>query len=161
MVVWGVLIVLFVLDAVATVRLVPLEHRQNYAKCRKEKSYYLAVLLWHSIWIVAAVLGGEEVFPSWLRVVGVAYYIVGSAAIISARRVNYFFLPILVYIPLDLRATTGIYGFCRHPGYLGLIATAWGMCLLLGQLWAVIPTAAYVGLISRRMVVEDRLLYGN
>ncbi len=55
--------------------------------------------------------------------------------------------------------TTGPYQFVRHPGYTGALLINIGLPLLLGSLWAFIPsTITALGLIVRS-VPEDRFLH--
>jgi protein-S-isoprenylcysteine O-methyltransferase Ste14 len=143
---------------VAFCRVVPASHRQAYAQCRKDGSYYLAVILWHWIWITAAIQSAvaPESVPDWQRIGGIVFFLTGHALLFWARRVNPFFLPTLV--KPDYLVKTGPYTFTRSPGYVGMSLAAHGTLLLLGQWWAVFPVLAYQILILRRAIVEDRFL---
>jgi protein-S-isoprenylcysteine O-methyltransferase Ste14 len=52
----------------------------------------------------------------------------------------------------------GIYGFIRHPMYLGIIAGFLGIPLVLSSWWAMIPGVVIVGLFVYRTVQEDLML---
>jgi len=55
--------------------------------------------------------------------------------------------------------TSGPYRFVRHPGYTGALLINLGPPLLLGSLWALIPsTLSFLGLIVRT-IPEDRFLH--
>ena len=152
---------IFGLAVAASCRLVPLEHRQNYQECRSDAVCRLANLLWHSIWVIAAIqaiVAPGIVFPIWLRILGAVYFAAGYALQIWAWRVNYHLLPIAVYVPHAQRATSGPYRHCRHPFYLGVMISATGGALMLGQWWALYPLIAYMLLIFYRIVIEDRIL---
>ncbi len=54
--------------------------------------------------------------------------------------------------------TTGPYQFVRHPGYTGALLINIGLPLLLGSLWAFIPSVMTVLGLIVRTVPEDRFL---
>lgn len=157
---WTIFIVIFGSATCAAYRFVPAEHRLNYAQCRKDGTYWSALFLSHSAWIVTAIQSAvaPSDFPAPIRIGGVLLLILGYTLQIWAWRVNYLFLPIIIYVPPHLRTKSGPYSFCKHPGYFGFILTAEGNFFLLGQWWALFPMVAYVVLILRRMIVEDRVL---
>lgn len=155
---WLTFLALNILLEVAFRRFVPASHRQTYAQCHKDGTYYFAVIFWHWIWITAAIQSAvaPALAPDWQRVGGIVFFIAGHALLIWARRVNPFFVPVLA-IP-DYLIKTGPYAFMKDPGYVGMCFAAHGSLLLLGQWWAVFPVLAYQILILRRSVVEDRFL---
>jgi protein-S-isoprenylcysteine O-methyltransferase Ste14 len=157
---WAAFIGLNILLEVAFRRFVSLEHRNNYTQCRKGCDYYAAVIAYHQIWIVAAIqqLVAPSNVPLWQRLGGVGMFAAGNALVIWARRVNPFFVPILIYVPPHLRATAGPYAFCSHPGYLGFALAAHGAFFILGQWWAVFPMGIYQGLLLGRTIIETRFL---
>jgi len=54
--------------------------------------------------------------------------------------------------------TGGPYAYVRHPGYAGGILSAFGVPLLLGSAWALVPgVIGFAGIITRT-VLEDRFL---
>ena len=52
----------------------------------------------------------------------------------------------------------GPYRYVRHPGYSGIIGMMVSLPLLLGSLWALLPSAAVFLLVTARTVLEDRAL---
>jgi len=52
----------------------------------------------------------------------------------------------------------GLYGWIRHPMYLGVILLFLALPLLLASLWSFIPSAIIVGLFVYRTYREDRML---
>ena len=54
--------------------------------------------------------------------------------------------------------TGGPYRFVRHPMYVGIQWMSWGMPLLLGSWWALIPGALNILLFFIRTALEDRTL---
>lgn len=142
---------------------VPAEYRSNYKRCRKDAEFWLVAALSFSIWIVAAIQSfvAPGSFPVVARIIGTVLLAVGSVLHIWAHRVNSCFVPAIIYIPPDLRVKDGPYRFCSHPGYFGFILSACGDAGLLGQWWAVFPMIAYVMLIVRRGIIENRILSGK
>ncbi|RLF43376.1 MAG: isoprenylcysteine carboxylmethyltransferase family protein [Thermoplasmata archaeon] len=54
--------------------------------------------------------------------------------------------------------TSGPYKYIRHPGYLGLILTHVGYPLIIGSLYAYLPTIIGIGLLVARTYLEDLTL---
>lgn len=161
---WLLFIVISALSVVATFVFVPAEHRRNYAQCRKDRTFWLANFFSHSIWIVAVIqslVAPDATCLRWLQSLGAILMMAGHALVIWAWAVNLLFVPAIIYVPPELRVTDGPYSRMDHPGYSGLALAAVGGFFLLGQLWAFPPTLAYLWLLSRRMVIEDRILSGQ
>jgi len=55
-------------------------------------------------------------------------------------------------------ATSGPYAFVRHPGYLGLMLMDVGLPLVFGVTWGLLLSAALVGLVVHRILLEEHLL---
>jgi len=53
---------------------------------------------------------------------------------------------------------TGVYGFVRHPMYLGASLVFFGAALLLGSVYGVLAGLAMVGLLVVRIFGEEKLL---
>jgi len=54
--------------------------------------------------------------------------------------------------------TTGPYAYVRHPMYAGMVLTFWGVPLLLGSWWALLPGSLNALLFVIRTALEDRTL---
>jgi len=54
--------------------------------------------------------------------------------------------------------TEGLYRYVRHPMYLGVMIAFIGMPLVLGSLWALIPSLPNIGLFAYRTYREDNML---
>jgi len=54
--------------------------------------------------------------------------------------------------------STGVYGFVRHPMYLGAILHLIGAPLLLGSLYGVVAGAALLLLLAGRIIGEEKML---
>lgn len=98
--------------------------------------------------------------PVAWHVVGGALFVAGCALVIWAIAVNSSFST-TVRLQADQGQTVcraGSYRFVRHPGYLGMIAYQAGTPLLLGSLWAFVPTGLAIVLFAIRTGLEDRML---
>jgi len=157
---WVVFIILETLPYAATRRFVPAEHRQKYIQHSKGAlAFWLANLFAHGIWITAAVqdiVAPSVPPPIALRIVGALLMAGGYALAIAARRVNPFAIPTVM--KPDCVITVGVYAYLDHPMYAGLGLVACGTFFLLGQFWALIPTLAYLSLLSHRIQIEDKIL---
>ena len=94
------------------------------------------------------------------QLIGLALYVLGFALVSWAMASNRFFSSV-VRIQTDRGhtvATGGPYQFVRHPGYVGMMVSALGTTILLGSLWAFIPTGLLIGLVVIRTALEDRTL---
>ena len=94
--------------------------------------------------------GWSPAFPMWLKVLGGAA-LIPSLFLIFRATVENTFLSTLVRIQTDRKQrviSTGVYGFVRHPLYLGTLLMVLGGSLLMGSL-----IGSIIGLISLCMVV--------
>ena len=96
----------------------------------------------------------------WLKVVGVAAYVLGymlSTWVLFAN--TYASGVVRIQTDRDHEViTTGPYRMVRHPMYSGTILAMMAMPLILGSIWAFIPTGIIIGVIILRTVLEDRSL---
>ena len=105
-------------------------------------------LLWHSR------------FPAGLYVLGIAGYVCGQSLMLWAKSVNHFFSSV-VRIQGDrgqFVCRVGPYAIIRHPGYLGGVVFGLSMPLILGSLWALIPSGISALLLVIRTGLEDSTL---
>jgi protein-S-isoprenylcysteine O-methyltransferase Ste14 len=80
-----------------------------------------------------------------------------------ASTVNRFFSPV-VRIQTERGhhvVTDGPYRYARHPGYAGAILGVPCTALALGSWWALVPAAAFVLAVLRRITIEDQYLKDN
>jgi len=54
--------------------------------------------------------------------------------------------------------STGVYGFVRHPTYLGAILQFIGAPLLLGSVFGVLTGATLIFLLAGRIIGEEKML---
>lgn len=91
---------------------------------------------------------------------GIALMIGGQVIFLTARNENKFFSTV-VRIQKERGHTvceTGIYRVIRHPGYLGMMLSTFGLPLVLGSLWSAIPSVVSILLLCVRTILEDKTL---
>ena len=117
------------------------------------------------LWIVIMPLdakryGWSPGFPLWLNILGMAG-LTGSFFLFFRSYTDNTFLSPLVRIQEDRKqrvVSTGIYGFVRHPMYLGGILMFLGAPLLLGSLYGILAGLALTVLLMARIVGEEKML---
>ncbi|MCL4393422.1 MAG: isoprenylcysteine carboxylmethyltransferase family protein [Chloroflexi bacterium] len=117
--------------------------------------------------MIALVVAGMDYRFAWspgfalgVEGLGLAFLVLGYALFSWAMASNEFFST-LVRIQDDRGhavASGGPYRFIRHPGYAGWVILSAGGPLLLGSLWALVPTALSVLLMVLRTSFEDATL---
>lgn len=98
--------------------------------------------------------------PAAVYVIASVVYITGNLLFAWARRTNNFFSSV-VRIQKDrghMVCQDGPYKYVRHPGYLGGLLYTAATPLLLGSLWALIPTGITIVLMLIRTSLEDKTL---
>ena len=116
-------------------------------------------------WIVIMPLdakrfGWSPGFPLLLTVLGVAL-LVGSFFLFFRSYTYNTFLSPLVRIQVERKqwvVSTGVYGFVRHPMYLGGILMFLGTPLLLGSLYGILAGLALTVLLMARIAGEEKML---
>ena len=118
-----------------------------------------------TLWIVIIPLDAERYgwspgFPLWLNILGMAG-LTGSFFLFFRSYTDNTFLSPLVRIQEDRKqrvVSTGVYGFVRHPMYLGAILMFIGAPLLLGSCYGVLAGLALTMLLMARICGEEKLL---
>ena len=98
--------------------------------------------------------------PLWVKILGGIGFSLSLALTFWVMTANTF-LSTFVRIQDDrghYTVTRGPYRFVRHPMYVGILFMSWGIPLLLGSWWAVIPGALIMVLFVIRTALEDRTL---
>ncbi len=99
-------------------------------------------------------------FPLWLKFTGVAG-LVGSFFLFFRSYTDNTFLSPLVRIQKDRGqqvVSTGVYGFVRHPMYLGATLMFFGAPLLLGSCYGLLAALALTALLMARILGEEEML---
>lgn len=123
------------------------------------------LLIGFLVWIVIMPLdakrfGWSPVFPIWLNVLGGAG-LAGSFFLFFRSFTDNTFLSPLVRIQddrLQRVVSTGVYGFVRHPMYLGAILMFIGAPLLLGSYYGLFAGLALTILLMARIIGEEIML---
>jgi protein-S-isoprenylcysteine O-methyltransferase Ste14 len=118
-----------------------------------------------TLWIVIMPLdahrfGWSPAFPAWLNIAGLAL-LAGSFFLFFRSYTDNPFLSPLVRIQEDRKqrvVSTGVYGFVRHPMYLGAILMFIGAPLLLGSGWGILAGCALTALLMMRIMKEEEML---
>lgn len=99
-------------------------------------------------------------FPLWLKFTGIAG-LVGSFFLFFRSYTDNTFLSPLVRIQKDRGQqvmSTGVYGFVRHPMYLGAILMFFGAPLLLGSWYGLLAALVLTALLMARILGEEEML---
>jgi protein-S-isoprenylcysteine O-methyltransferase Ste14 len=105
-------------------------------------------------------LDGRNPIPFALQLVAAAIVAAGYALVAWAMISNAYFSKI-VRIQEDRGhtvATGGPYRYVRHPAYAGEVLVNLGLPVMLGSLWAILPSSLVVILFVVRTALEDRTL---
>jgi protein-S-isoprenylcysteine O-methyltransferase Ste14 len=117
------------------------------------------------LWIVIMPLDARRLawspqFPLWLKILGGAM-LLGSSFLFFRSYADNSFLSPLVRIQSERKqqvVSTGVYGFVRHPMYLGGIMLFLGAPLLLGSLYGLGIGILIALLLAARIIGEERML---
>ena len=121
----------------------------------------IGIILWIVIMpLDAKRFGWSPAFPLWLETLGLAG-LAGSSFFFFRSYTDNTFLSPVVRIQKDRHQrviSTGVYGFVRHPMYLGGILMFIGAPLLLGSFYGVLAGCALTILLMARIVGEEVML---
>jgi protein-S-isoprenylcysteine O-methyltransferase Ste14 len=130
-----------------------------------DKYLIIVIYVWALAWLIIMPLdakrfGWSPMFPVWLKVLG-GVALLPALYLIYQATVENTYLSTLVRIQSDRKhhvISTGVYGFVRHPLYLGCMLMCFGAPLLLGSLYGFI--VAFIGLILiiGRIIGEEKVL---
>jgi protein-S-isoprenylcysteine O-methyltransferase Ste14 len=117
------------------------------------------------LWIVIMPLdarryGWSPMFPLWLNIIGAILLFLSSFFFFRALADNSFASP-LVRIQSERKqqvVSTGVYGFVRHPMYLGGILLFMGAPLFLGSFYGTFVAALMSFLLIFRISGEEKML---
>jgi len=130
-----------------------------------DKYLVIGIYLWALVWFIIMPLdakrfGWSPLFPVWLKVLG-GVALLPALYLIYQATVENTYLSTLVRIQTDRKQhviSTGVYGFVRHPLYLGCLLMTLGAPLLLGSLYGFI--IGFIGVIAvvGRIIGEENML---
>jgi protein-S-isoprenylcysteine O-methyltransferase Ste14 len=123
----------------------------------------IIIFPWLIIYLIAGLdirFGWSPGYPIWIHLAGLIAFIAGNAFVSWAMISNNYFST-SVRIQYDRGHTVssgGPYKYIRHPGYVGMIVYLFATPVLLGSLWALIPTVLTIILFIVRAAFEDNTL---
>ena len=119
------------------------------------------------VWAGALIVAGLDVRFGWspqpilaIQLVALVFVVLGFGLVSWAMASNKFFSSV-VRIQKDRGhtvVTSGPYQYVRHPAYVGTFTYSLATPLLLGSLWALIPTALTMFMVIVRTALEDKTL---
>jgi len=132
---------------------------------RWDRYVVYGIMIGFILWIVIIPLdakrfGWSPVFPPWLNILGGAL-LAGSFFLFFRSYTDNTFLSPLVRIQEDRNqrvVSTGVYGFVRHPMYLGAILMFIGAPLVLGSLYGLLAGITLTILLMVRILGEEAML---
>jgi protein-S-isoprenylcysteine O-methyltransferase Ste14 len=132
---------------------------------RQDRRLVLLLFLGFAAWIVLMPLDARRFawtpdFSRGLKALGGVLLSLSSFFLFRSFHDNTF-LSGLARIQSERRqrvVSTGVYGFVRHPMYLGMVLMFTGAPLLLGSRFGVVIAAAIMLLLAFRITREERLL---
>lgn len=122
---------------------------------------YLLFVAWIIIMpLDAKRYGWTTYFPVWLKILG-GVALLPSLFLLYRSTIENTYLSTLVRIQTDRKQhviSTGVYGFVRHPLYLGCLLMALGAPLLLGSFYGLIIGFIAIILLIGRIIGEEKML---
>ncbi|MFN8443102.1 MAG: isoprenylcysteine carboxylmethyltransferase family protein [Caldilineaceae bacterium] len=130
-----------------------------------DKLLMSAILVVALLWLVVLPLDAgrfhwSPAFPLWLKIVG-AIALLPALYLIERTTIDNTFLSAMVRIQSERKQqviTTGVYGFVRHPLYLGVALMLLGAPLLVGSVYGLILSLISLLLLVVRIVGEEQML---
>jgi protein-S-isoprenylcysteine O-methyltransferase Ste14 len=130
-----------------------------------DKYFVYAIVVLFPLWIIVMPLdakryGWTAEFPIWLKATGLILLIVSSFFLFRAFSDNTFLSP-LVRIQTERQhrvVSTGVYGFVRHPMYLGAVCMFTGAPLLLNSLYGLLISLLLTLVLIVRISGEEKML---
>ncbi len=120
----------------------------------------LALLWFFILPLDAKRFGWSPAFPVWLKVLG-GLALIPALYLIERTTIENTFLSTMIRIQDDRKQhviSTGVYGFVRHPLYLGCLLMMVGAPLLLGSLYGLIICLVGTVLLIGRIIGEENML---
>jgi protein-S-isoprenylcysteine O-methyltransferase Ste14 len=133
---------------------------------KREQAYLLYLIMVAFIaWIVIMPLDTRRLrwnpgFPWWLEAAG-GVALIGAFFFIFRSFVDNTFLSPLIRIQAERKqhvVSTGVYGFVRHPMYLGAVLLFFGTPLLLGSLYGILIGVLLNLMLVGRILGEEKML---
>ncbi len=132
---------------------------------RWDKILLPAMLLTAVIWLILMPLDAKRfewspAFPLWLKILG-GIALLPSLYLIERATIDNTFLSTMVRIQNERKQrviSTGVYGFVRHPLYLGCALLMLGAPLMLGSLYGLAISLIAMMVLVGRILGEEKML---
>ncbi len=130
-----------------------------------DKYLMISILAIALLWLVVLPLDAERfhwspVFPLWLKIVG-GVALIPALYLIERATIDNTYLSAMVRIQSERKQraiTTGVYGFVRHPLYLGCMLLMFGAPLLVGSVYGLILSLIGALVLAGRIMGEEKML---
>lgn len=123
-------------------------------------AYILAVVWFVVMPLDAKRFGWSPEFPLWLKILG-GLMLIPALYLIQRAPMDNTYLSTMVRVQEERKqrvVTTGVYGFVRHPLYLGCILMLAGAPLMLGSVIGLVISLIAVVSLMGRSIAEEKLL---
>ena len=136
------------------------DNQKNWDKYFLTASYIMAIVWFILMPLDAKRFGWSPPFPLWVKILG-GIALLPSLYLIFRATVENTFLSTMVRVQTDRKQSvisTGVYGFVRHPLYLGCVLMVLGAPMLLGSMYGLgIGVIAVISLMGR-ILGEEKML---
>jgi len=130
-----------------------------------DKYLLTGVYLMAVVWVVILPLdaqrfGWSPAFAVWLKVLG-GLALAPALYLIIRPTIENTFLSTMVRIQEERKQTvisTGVYGFVRHPLYLGCLLMLFGASLLVGSVCGLVIAVIAVFILVGRIIGEEKMM---
>src|SRR5512135_1293930 len=130
-----------------------------------DKVLMLSILVIAILWLVLLPLDAERfhwspAFPLWLKILG-GVALIPALYLIERSTIDNTYLSTMVRIQSERKQrviTTGVYGFVRHPLYLGCMLMMIGAPLLVGSVYGLIISLIGALVLAGRIIGEEKMM---
>ncbi len=130
-----------------------------------DKILMASLLLAALLWFVILPLDAERFhwspeFPLWLKILG-GVALLPSLYLIERSVIDNTYLSTMVRVQSERKqrvVTTGVYGFVRHPLYLGCTLMTLGASLLVGSVYGLIISFIAILVLVGRIIGEEKMM---
>ena len=136
------------------------DNQKSWDKYLLSLIYMLAIAWLILMPLDASRFGWSPIFPVWLKVLG-GMALLPALYLIFRTTAENTFLSARVRIQTDRKQqviSTGVYGFVRHPLYLGCLLMLLGAPLLVGSIYGLALSLVAVVILVGRIIGEEKML---
>ena len=130
-----------------------------------DKYLMIAILAIALLWLVVLPLDAERfhwspAFPLWLKILG-GVALIPALYLIERATIDNTYLSAMVRIQSERKQhviTIGVYGFVRHPLYLGCALMMFSAPLLVGSTYGLVISLIGLLVLAGRIIGEEKML---